>query len=255
MAFPGRERLRDVVATVLREREDCLAAYEGGSAAFGRADAMSDVDVEILVEDGAVDAVVAAVLAAVSAAAPIARVWRRPELNIHGAHDCFVAFAGDPFVLVDLCVTERGRGWSPIDVERHGTPLPLFDRGGFIATTRGDPAARLASLRPTFETLAQKPEMFHGFVEKELLRGRRLDAIFFYRRLVLDPLVDLLRLRHNVAQHDFAGRYLHEVLPPAVSAALVELSVPTWDTLLACTARAMAMHRALVAELRALHGW
>ncbi len=55
------------------------ALWEGGSAAFGRADAWSDLDPYVLAEDGAVEEVMAAVDGALAGLGPIAARRRLPE--------------------------------------------------------------------------------------------------------------------------------------------------------------------------------
>ena len=85
---------------------------------------------------------------------------------------------------------------------------------------------------------------------KEVRRGDALAALASYHRYVLAPLVELYRVRHAPARHDFGTRYTRDDLPPEVQETLVELSfVRDLDDLAAKASRAEALLRDLLDEL------
>ena len=66
------------------------------------------------------------------------------------------------------------------------------------------------------EGIKARWELFGIMVEKELKRGRPLDAMHFYTGLVLRPLVVLLGMRYRPFRFDFGQRYLHHDLPESI---------------------------------------
>src|SRR5207247_10135333 len=63
--------------------------------------------------------------------------------------------------------------------------------------------------------------------EKELLRGHRLEALEFYRALVVPSLVAALRMRYGPRHYDFRMRYVYRELPPDVVRRLEGLAFVT----------------------------
>src|SRR5262245_51710094 len=70
------------------------AAWLGGSDASGRADALSDVDLVLLVEDDAVERAFAATEEALREIASVARSLRLPEPTWHGHAQAFYQLDG-----------------------------------------------------------------------------------------------------------------------------------------------------------------
>src|SRR5262245_6772128 len=73
-----REPIVEAVHAALAAIDAVEAAWIGGSAAFGRADELSDIDVAVVVPDEAVPRTFDAVEAALEGLGGIAAVWRVP---------------------------------------------------------------------------------------------------------------------------------------------------------------------------------
>jgi hypothetical protein len=229
------------------------AAWLGGSAAFGRADAHSDVDLQVVVDDDRVDDAFAVAEAALAALGPIARRYAMPMPTWHGHAQRFYDLQGaHPFHQVDFCVQQLSSPNRFTERERHGEPVVLFDRTGLLAAPRFDTAAHLRTLEARLADLEARFPMFQALVEKEVLRGDRLGALNFYQGLTLRPLIELLRIRHDPYRHDFGMRYLHRDLPPALADEVAELAyVADMAELPAKRRRAEALFATTLAELKA----
>ena len=209
----------------LRPAPWAVALWEGGSAAFGRADAWSDVDLALHVQDGHVAEAWAAIEAAMTARSPIELRYDVPEPAWHGLSQRFYRLRdAGPHLLVDLCISTDAAPNRFTEVERHGTPRVIFDKDGVVAVTAVDPAdiaaktaARVAALRVTFS-------MFQTLVTRAVGRGRDLEALWAWHGFVLRPLVELLRVRYAPARHDFGMRYLDVDLPADVEVSLRDLA-------------------------------
>jgi len=83
---------------------------------------------------------------------------------------------------------------------------------------------RTGGMGPNCETAIARFEMFAPFVTKELERGNTLEALDYYRAFVLNPLVEVLRMRHGPLHYSFGTRYVHRELPGEVIARLERLA-------------------------------
>lgn len=220
-----RDQLVTVIRSALEPLPDVLAMWEGGSAAWGRLDEWSDLDLLLLVEDESVEPAFAALEAAIETQSRIDLRHRLPAPTWHGHDQSFYRLRdAGPYLMLDVVVLRRSRGDRFLERERHGDPLVYFDKTGEIASRPLDRRAlkrrienRLAQLRQTFP-------LFQPMVRKELCRGNDLDALAFYQSATLAPLVTLLRMRHCPERFDFGLRYIDRDLPPDAAARVRGLS-------------------------------
>jgi len=100
--------------------------------------------------------------------------------------------------------------------EIHGEVVFLFNKGDSIKIPPLDREAFVRGLHDHRRRLRERMELFGPFVEKEILRGDRLEALEFYRALVVPSLVGALRMRYGPRHYDFRMRYVYRELPPDV---------------------------------------
>lgn len=210
-----RQHVIDLVQRTLQPLPFVHAMWEGGSTAFARADALSDVDLQVCVDDDKVAQTFAALEAELEKVLGIEAVFAVPEPAWHGHAQKFYRFVGrEPWLMLDFCVQKRGNERRFLEPEIHGTAPFLFDKIGLAATiTPLDTEAMEKKLRGRIELLRTRTHLLAHLVEKECRRQRVLDAIHFYHGLIIAPLVELLRIRHDPWRHDFGMRYLHTTLP------------------------------------------
>lgn len=253
MVSLARGRILAALRAALEPLPFARAFWEGGSAAFGRLDEYSDLDLHVDAEDDRVEDVFRAVEGALQALSPIELRWRLSEPTWHGHSQCFYRLRdAGPYLLVDLVVMKRSSASRFSERERHGEPRVLFDKAGVVRPTSVDQAALAPRLAARREEIAARVRLLAPFVEKELLRGNRLAALEFYRGLVLAPLHELVRILHAPETHDYGLRYARRDLPPAVVARLEELAfVGTAEELRARTASALELLDETLAALGA----
>ena len=223
-----REQVVEVLRGALLPLPYVNAAWLGGSDAFGRSDELSDVDLQVDVDDGRVAAAFGAIEAALAAASPIVARLVMPMPTWHGHAQRFYRLRDTAeYTAVDVVVFKRS------------DPRRYYDQAELAATL----AAAVAGIR---ERLAFTLPL----VAKEVRRGDALAALGSYQRHVVAPLVMLCRVRHTPARHDFGSRYTRDDLPAEVQETLAELSfVADLDDLAAKLPRVERLLRELLDEL------
>lgn len=249
-----REAILQSLRSELGSSDQVLAFWEAGSRAMGRADDLSDLDLMAIVADGAVEAVQQRVEGALERVAPIDLRFLVPQPAWHGHWQAFYRLEGvSPLLLVDICLMERkSQNWF-LEPEMHGQAALFFDKEGLV---RPEPtpalpfAERLAKRLPLLEVYT---EMFHRFVDKELDRGRVVDALSYYQGMIMPRVLEALRMRHAPWRYNFGMRYLNDDLPPVLYEqvrSLVYVAGP--EELPAKKEQALALLRATLAELKGL---
>jgi hypothetical protein len=215
------ERLR-----ALAQHEVVRAAWLDGSDANARTDERSDVDLVLVARE--VEAAFEAVREALEALSPIRIAWRLPMPTWHGFDQCFYQLERAPdFAMVDLVVLEVGKLHPWLEVERHGTPLVLFDNDGVVREAHVDRDAIRRSIRESIARLRVRFALFHHLPVKLAARELPVDAIAFYHSMILKPLVDVLRAVHCPDRWDFGFRYVKDDLPSPLVKELERLAYPS----------------------------
>jgi len=225
-----RGLIEAVIARLLR-LDAVRACFEGGSAATGRLDDFSDVDLVVVAPLSCAGPAFEAVEQALEPHS-IAHVWRVEPAPFPDTAQCFYFLADAPryFAVDCVVVTEAGVD-AFLERERHGEPLVYFDRTGRIHARPADQTALRERRGRRRGQLQGAVPVYAMLVEKELERGRPLEALGFYQALVR-ALLEVLGMTHRPDRFDFNWRYVETQLPEP--------------------ARALLAHYAFVADERAL---
>lgn len=247
------EILQELTAK-LTGTDSVIAFWEQGSTATGRADQWSDLDLIVLVADGQVEPVKDQVEQTLSEIRAIEIRYEVPQPSWHGHWQAFYRLVeSSPFFMVDLVIIEESHPNRFLEPELHGMPAVYIDKKGITAqspTPASGLAARLAGRLPLLEVTM---ELFHPFVDKELMRDRPVDAMHFYHNIVVLRLVEALRIRHCPWRFNFGLRYLGYDLPDHVYGQVRELCyVADPAELTGKKSRAVALFRETLAELKSL---
>lgn len=219
-----RRRVIDALVAPLRALDAVEAVWEGGSAATGRLDAFSDVDLCIVAPADHTDAVFDAVERALATVAPIEHAWRVEPPAFRDMAQRFYLLAGaPPFFAVDCSVLAPAGVAQFLERERHGEPLVYLDRGGRVRAVPLDRDAHEAKRRARLAQIGQAAPVYALLARKELARERALEALGFYQAL-LRALVELFGMAHRPERFDFGLRYVHGDFPPEVQRRLAHFA-------------------------------
>ncbi len=220
---------QDVLQTIidtLKPMPDILAAWEGGSKANGTSDQYSDVDLSIYSKTPLQEVLerVEASLAkynVVHAYRETKSAWGAGMLQ----RFIFLKDAPD-FFYVDVAAFDGSNEKLMNDffeVERHGTPVIHFDKQGIVKLTHTDLEALFKRQQNRLAEILQIFPVYKTLVQKEMQRGKAIDAIAFYQNGLVRPLVEVLGMVHRPYKFDFGFRYLHSQMPPEVSRLVEDL--------------------------------
>lgn len=191
----GRDAICAAIRRAIEPLSYAVAMREGGSAAWGREDRWSDIDLQVLVEDDRVSDAIAAVDAALEALSPSELRLEAPRPTWHGHEQVFYRLrdAGE-YCLVDLAVMKRSAPQQLRERERHGERRVFFDKTGEArpATLDRERHDRLVAER--LRHLSVALPMFQSLTKKETL----------------------LRIRYCPDRFDFGPRYAVVDLPREV---------------------------------------
>jgi hypothetical protein len=218
-----RRSVIEAVIAHLLPMTEVRACFEGGSAATGRLDEYSDIDLIIVAPLTVADAVFSAVE---SALAPhrIAHAWRiDPPPFPETAQRIYFLTDAPRFFAVDCAVASDAGAHPFLERERHGEPLVYFDRGAKIRARPADHVALAARRARRWGQLKGAAPVYAMLVDKELARGRPLEALGFYQAM-LRALVEVLGIVHRPDRFDFGWRYVETQFPEDAKALLARYS-------------------------------
>lgn len=214
---PGREAILEALVRVLEPLDFVHALWESGAISWGRFDRFSDLDLCVDADDERVEEVFPAVERALRSVAPLEVNYRMPFPSDHPYQQAFCRLRGTPpYLLVDLAVFRHSADDKYVEPETHGPPRLLFDKPPGLAIPRLDRADLAARAAARLERHRMRHTLFACFIEKEIRRGNWIEAIGHYRQVLVEPLMELLRMRHHPVHFGFGIRYVHQELPRRV---------------------------------------
>jgi hypothetical protein len=134
--------------------------------------------------------------------------------------------------------------------ERHGDIDIIFDRQERLVPSRWDAEAHRDQMCRALHQEIMKWQVYRGWFQKELARGRSVDAFAFYFGASVRPLVAVLGMRYRPSRWDFGLRYLEEDMPADVVRTVEELCFVPAKT--ALTQRFQEADRLFLATVEAL---
>jgi hypothetical protein len=246
----GRKKIARAIADAMQSTEDAFALWEDGSAAFGRIDEFSDLDFGAIVRIGTADRVAEIIKAELLHVANIVREYR--QLTYHGDKQFFWQFEGfPPFAFVDISFIEQGSEAYRIDCGIHGTPIIHFDKCHVVHLEEENIESRHTRIAECVDRIGSVADLQPLLVRKHILRKQPLHAFGFYQRWMIQPLVELLRMKYCPQRSSFHMTYLMWDLPSAVTAELeLLIMVKTSEEIERNLPRVAAWIQELLDELR-----
>jgi hypothetical protein len=194
-----------------------LAMWEAGSAAFGRADEYSDLDIGLLSRTGANDEVWGLVDRAFDALGGVVLRWNEEAPLFEGMDKrVFRPRLSSRWLQVDIGLFPE----TAVDLHnqpgRHGDVLVIFDHDHRLQVPSWDSDAHHRRMREALHQEIMKWQIYYGWFRKELARGRTVDAFAAHLGGSVRPLLNVLGMRYRPMRWDFGMRYVKEDMPASV---------------------------------------
>ena len=197
------------------------AAWLEGADALNRVDAYSDIDLWLDVEDSHEEEVISVVRSALETLGEIAL-----EQHIQHPHPkikqvFFRLEETSKYFILDLCIQSHSRN---LPFTEGGEPFKtLFDKADVLLTQPFDEVKFRQEVELRAGQLQREFELRQVWVEKEVARGHFLEALHSLHIHVLEPLVELLRLRHVPRKGDYHLKDIIHDLPDDMVKTLEDL--------------------------------
>src|SRR5438046_282350 len=182
----SRETIIQSMVEDLRELPYVHAFWEGGAATFNRVDTWSDLDLYAVVDDGMVPATFEVIEKSLTALSPI---QIRHEVAWPAASGISQRFyrleRATEFLLIDLAVLKASAPDKFLVPQIHGDAVFLFNKQNAISIPSFDAEAFIRVIIYSRNSIVVLLELFDPIIMKKILRGNHLEALEFYRALVL----------------------------------------------------------------------
>jgi predicted nucleotidyltransferase len=198
----------------LIENANVNAMWLEGSDGTGSADEYSDLDIVLDVVDGSEADIFELLEKTLLEMAPL-------DLNAEESHQPLLKYKvyhlqGTPDSLfLDVTLQSESRGFKFTSENESEVPDVIFDKKAIIQYQSLDQnklhqqlIKRLISLENTIKQKAR--------AEKYIARGKFLEAIGYYQKFVLEPLIELLRIKYKPINHDYYIVSISKHLPKEV---------------------------------------
>jgi predicted nucleotidyltransferase len=212
-----QEQVLAKLLPVLQQESNILALFEGGSVATGNADALSDIDIQLICEDHAVNRTFQLLQHYLDQTYELEKAFRVPEPTYHGhAQSFYFLKSFPPLIYMDVVVQKRNTNASRIlETDRHGKAKIWFDKEGLVVLQPSEPKWISNRVHHAYHQCAYARYILDVEFKKAIQRGLPIEAQEVYRS-VLMRLAVLLNIKFRPAQFDFGFRYAHRVYPTAV---------------------------------------
>jgi hypothetical protein len=212
-----RGKIAETVVAALRPLDFVNAVWEGGAIAFGRLDEWSDVDICVDAQDDKVPEVFPAVESALETLAPIELRYEVPVPPAQGYSQAFYRLKGaGPFLLIDLAVFQHSAEDKLLEPEIHGRAHFHFNKNDAVRVPSLNRRKFIDELRARVGRIEKRFDMFGCFFDKQVSRKNYIEARELYARLLLDMLVEVLRMKHSPPRSSFKTNYISYDLPADV---------------------------------------
>ena len=200
------------------------AFWEGGAVAWGRVDEYSDIDAYLLIDVGKTQETFDVVEKILVSLSPISQKYVVRQ-TWPGLSQAFYRLENvSDFLVLDLGILTETSPEKFLEPMIHGRSVFYFNKKEIDQTPSVDMESFESKAREDLQAMIERFGMFSNFVEKEVRRGNILEALEYYRSLVISSLVRALRQKYSPMHYDFRMRYVHYDFPPEVVKRLEMLS-------------------------------
>jgi hypothetical protein len=210
-----REKIVNAVRIGLEADASVHAFWLEGSDGFGELDEFSDLDLWLDVEKGTEGKVFKKIERALSTLSPIDFVQDVEHPHPQIQQRIYHLKGTSEYLLLDICIQSHDRKFSFVKGHKYEVPKVIFDKSHVIRWQKTDTInlkkaikKRVHQLKLTFAQQSRTKKYIH--------RGRFLEALAYYHKWIMVPLVELLRIQYAPLVSDYHLVKISHDLPKGV---------------------------------------
>lgn len=197
----------------LKQNQSVFALWLEGSDAAGKVDEYSDIDFWMDVADGKEDEAFTAVESLLSQLAPIDFKYEKDHSHPKIRQAFFHLAGTSEFLIADVCIQSHSRVfWYTKGHPDHLVKM-LFDKANVIEYREPNEKQFQREIK---ERTAELKKTFHfnqAWAKKALGRNDFLEAMGYYNTEILEPLVELIRIKYQPLKREFYLKHIQRDLP------------------------------------------
>lgn len=210
-----KQQIIDALKMRLQENPLVYALWLEGSDSIDSSDEYSDIDIVADVKDGNERVIFEEIEKILSEISELDFNYEGPRPNKFSYYKIFHLKNSPEHLLIDVNIQSHSRNFVFTKENKYEQPLILFDKIGAIKFKTANAADIEKGIR---NRLPYLEAAFHqrSKVKKYILRKKYLEAIVYYHKNVLHPLVELLRLKYTPLNSDYHLIHITDHLPTEV---------------------------------------
>jgi hypothetical protein len=205
-----KDQLKTELKELLYQQGFVLTAFEGGSKATGFDDDYSDLDLLVIAKDDFIEQVFIIIESYLQERYGMIRKYRVPEPTWHGFSQCFYQIKHMPSLFyIDLAIAKLSTPDKFTDTIRHGKGFIWFDKNNDYKVILETDDQVFKRCKKYYQMVTESDFLIEIEFEKNILRGRYIEAYPFYYQYITRHLGVMLNLKHRKNKVDFGIRYAY----------------------------------------------
>jgi len=205
-----RKKIIDVLNKELESNPNVKVAFLVGSDAQKKVDEYSDIDFDIVLDPESVEEIEKLVKSCLEKVSPIKTELRR--MTTKGALQVIYQLEMSRFLRADVVFLP---GIEYMDMTGPEIKI-LFDKDAIIKHKEPQENELIEKIRKRIVGMEKYEELRQTSLERELNRGNYLESIEKYYGLILETLVEALRLQYCPAKSEYYLKHISRDLPKEV---------------------------------------
>ncbi|MBU1202703.1 hypothetical protein KKH39_01530 [Patescibacteria group bacterium] len=204
-----RKEIIDQLHSALEGNSSVFAFFLEGADVHGTVDEYSDIDVRLVIEDENIESVIQTIEAALSNIdfklehTRPGYDWPKMLYHVQGT---------SKFLIIDITL----QTYSDSTKLKAQGKTTLFDKKGILETESGSEENERKNIIAQIENIEARVSLRNMCLERELKRENYLDALKIYHDLILDKLIEALRLLYSPQWPNIGLKHASVDLPPEV---------------------------------------
>jgi predicted nucleotidyltransferase len=218
-----RDRIIKLLAESLKSNSYVFAFWLEGADVHDRTDEFSDIDIWIDTEDQHDSKILDEIENILSRLAKIDFAHEVEHPNPKIRQKFFHLEGTSDFLIIDLCIQKHSRVFWYRDRFQDEKAKVIFDKKNVIQYKPVNQKKFDKKISEKIKNLEKTFLFFQVWVRKSIKRKNFLEALGNYHEKVLEPLVTLLRIKHQPTKHNFYLKDISYDIPKNILSELEDL--------------------------------